>query len=216
MKKSVIAAATAAVLGGCVSAPSKPVESKTAMQGKQVVLAHYAMPDFAAMTPGKAAFGLFGAAAMIHAGNAIVQADHIPDPAIVIGQRLANDLAAKEGASIVSGPTPMAMSDQPATLLKTYAGTDIILDVKTLSWMYSYYPTKWQTYHVFYVARVRLLDGHTGSLIAQQLCKVDPTDPKNPPSLDQLQADDGAMLKAFLGKAADTCVNTVEQQALRV
>jgi len=110
----------------------------------------------------------------------------------------------------------VAADDKPATLVKIYPGADLILDVKTINWMYNYYPTQWGKYHVNYAVRLRLLNGRTGDLIAQQLCKTDPTDPANPPSLDGLRADHAALLKQLLHKAADTCIKSVEQLTLKV
>lgn len=216
MKKIVCAMALTIVLSGCVSAPTKPMDSSSNLQGKHVVISQYATPDFTAMTPGKAAFGMFGAMAMIHAGNELVKTENIADPAIEISNRLATDLATKDAANIQPSPHLIATDDNPATLLKTYPGADVILDVKTINWMYNYYPTKWGSYHVNYAARVRLIDGKTGALVAQQLCKIDPTDPNNPPSGDALRVDHAALLKQLLHKAADTCVSNVEQQVLRV
>ena len=57
MKKITVTAVIAAALAGCVSAPTKPLESSANLQGKRVVLSEYAKPDFSAMTPGKAMFG---------------------------------------------------------------------------------------------------------------------------------------------------------------
>lgn len=216
MKKLCIAAAAAVVLSGCVSAPTKSLDAGAALQGKQVVVTEYATPDFAAMTPGKAVFGVFGAMAMISAGNELVKSEHIQDPAIEISEHLASDLAAKHSASVLPSSHHLAADDNPATLVKTYPGADVILDVKTVNWMYSYYPSQWGKYHINYVARVRLIDGKTGALVAQHLCKVDPTDPNDPPTNDALRADHAALLKQFLHKAASTCVSDVEQQAIRV
>ena len=153
---------------------------------------------------------------MIHAGNQLVQTDGIPDPAIDIGHQLANELATRNADTLLSTPPVVSPNDNPATLVKTYPGADLIIDVKTINWMYAYYPTKWQKYHVNYAARVRLLDGSTGALVAQQLCKVDPTDPNDPPSGDALIADHGALLKQLLKKAGDSCVQNFEHQVLKV
>jgi hypothetical protein len=216
MKKFFCAAAIAVVLSGCVSATSKSLASGSTLQGQHVVTSQYAKPDFAAMTPGKAAFGVFGAMSMISAGNDLVKSENIQDPAIEISEHLANDMAVKRSATVLPTPHQIATDDNPSSMVKVYPGADIILDVKTVNWMYSYYPTKWNKYHVTYTARVRLIDGKTGALVAQHLCKVDPTDPNDPPTNDALRADHAALLKQFLHKAADTCVSDVEQQALRV
>jgi hypothetical protein len=175
MKTFCCAAALAVVLSGCVSAPTKSLEQASTLQGKHVVVSHYAKPDFSAI-----------------------------------------DMAARRSATVLPASNKIATDDNPSSLVKAYPGADLILDVKTLNWMYLYYPSQWSKYHVMYMARVRLIDGKTGALVAQHLCKVDPTDPKNPPTSDALRADHAALLKQSLHKAADTCVSDAEQQAPRV
>lgn len=217
MKKIALTAVVAAALAGCVSAPTKPIASNASLHGKRLVLSEYAKPDFAAMTAGKAEFGLFGALATIHAGNELVKSDNIADPAIDIGQQLAKDLATRDADTVMPGPTTPSANDNPSTLIKTYPGADLIIDVKTINWMYAYYPTKWSLYHINYAARVRLLDGSTGAIVAQQMCKVeDPTDPTKSPTRAALTADHGALLKQLLKKAGDSCVENFEHQVLKV
>lgn len=217
MKRLVCVAAVAAALGGCVSAPIKTVGSADTLQGKKIVVTEYAKPDFAAQSPGKAMWGMFGAAAMIHAGNELVQKDDIADPSVAVAETLAQDLAAKNGDTLLPNQNAIAPNDDVSTLLKTYPGADLIIDVKTINWMYSYYPTKWNTYWVFYSARLRVLDGKTGNLVAQALCKAkQPQDPEAAPTGDQLLANNGQVLKDLLQKEGESCVGIYEQQILKI
>jgi hypothetical protein len=216
MRKFFAVAAIAAMLVGCAPVPTKSISSTAGLQGKRLAITSHPVPDFSAGTAGKAMFAVIGAVAMIHAGNELVREDQIEDPAIHIGQRLSSDLVKTQGVILLPSNGLVASSDDPATLIKTYPGADLLLDVKSYAWSYVYYPTKWGSYRVNYDANVRLLDGKSGEVIAQQTCKIDPTDPNNPPSLDALRANQGALLKQLLSKAADTCVESVEQQVLRV
>lgn len=216
MRKLIAVAAIAAMLVGCAPVPTKSINSTAGLQGKRLVVTSHPIPDFSAGTAGKAMFAMVGAIAMIHAGNEMVRQDQIEDPAIRIGQRLSTDLAKTQGVIVLPPNGLVTSSDDPAALIKTYPGADLLLDVKTYAWSYVYYPTKWGSYRVNVDANVRLLDGKTGEIIAQQTCKIDPTDPNNPPSLDALRANQSALLKQLLGKAADMCVGNVEQGVLRV
>jgi hypothetical protein len=112
MKTFCCAAAMTVVLSGCVSAPTKSLDSGSTLQGKHVVVSHYEKPDFSAMTPGKAVFGLIGAAAMISAGNTLVKTENIQDPAIEISEHLANDMAEKRSATVLPAQHPMATDDR--------------------------------------------------------------------------------------------------------
>lgn len=215
MRKLIAVAAIAAMLVGCAPVSTKSINSTAGLQGKRLAVTSHPIPDFSAGTAGKAMFAMVGAIAMIHAGNELVRQDQIQDPAIRIGQRLSTDLAKTQGVIVLPPNGLVASSDDPAALIKTYAGADLLLDVKTYAWSYVYYPTKWGSYRVNVDANVRLLDGKSGDVIAQQTCKIDPTDPNNPPSLDALRANQSALLKQLLSKAADTCVGNVEQQVLR-
>lgn len=209
-------ATIAAMLVGCAPVPTKSINSTAGLQGKRLVVTSHPVPDFSAGTACKAMFAMVGAIAIIHAGNEMVRQDQIEDPAIRISQHLSTDLAKTQGVIVLPPSGLVATSDDPAALIKTYPGADLLLDVKTYAWSYVYYPTKWGPYRVNVDANVRLLGGKTGEVIAQQTCKIDPTDPNNPPSLDALRANQSALLKQLLSKAADTCVGNVEQQVLRV
>ena len=216
MKKLCCATAMAVVLSGCAGAPTKPLASGSTLQGKHIAVTQYAKPDFGAMTAGKAAFGVFGAMAMIGAGNDLVKAEHIEDPAIEIGEHLANDMAEKHSATVLPASQHIATdAEKPPALVKFYPDADLVLDVRTINWMFLYYPSSWGRYHVMYVARVRLMDGKTGSLVAQHVCKVVFLGGGgNAPTKDELLANHAAMLKQTLHKAAATCVGDVERQAL--
>jgi ABC-type uncharacterized transport system auxiliary subunit len=216
MQKFIAVAATAALLAGCAPVATKPINTSASLQGKRLAVTSHPIPDFSAGTAGKAMFAMVGAVAMIHAGNEQVQQDQIQDPAIQIGQRLSSDLAKTQGVTLLPSNGQVASNDDAATLIKTYPGADLLLDVKTYAWSYNYYPSKWSAYRVNYDANVRLLDGKSGEVIAQQTCKIDPTDPNNPPTLDALRADRSALLKRLLNKAGDACVKDVEQRVLKV
>ncbi|GAB2583685.1 hypothetical protein GCM10027066_26290 [Dyella jejuensis] len=216
MKKFFAVAAIATILAGCAPVSTKSINSTAGLQGKRLLVTSHPVPDFSAGTAGKAMFAMVGAIAMIHAGNEMVRQDQIADPAIRVGQRLSSDLVRTQGVILLPSSGSVATSDDPARLIKTYPGADLLLDVKSYAWSYVYYPGKWGSYRVNYDANVRLLDGKTGEVIAQQTCKIDPTDPSHPPSLEALRANQSTLLKQLLGKAADMCVGTVEQQVLRL
>ena len=199
MRKLIAVAAIAAMLVGCAPVPTKSINSTAGLQGKRLAVTSHPIADFSAGTAGKAMFAHGRCqSTMIHAGNEMVRQDQIEDPAIRIGQRLSTDLAKTQGVIVLPPNGLVASSDDPAALIKTYPGADLLLDVKTYAWSYVYYPTKWGSYRVNVDANVRLLDGKTGEVIAQQTCKIDPTDPNNPPSLDALRANQSALLKQLL------------------
>ena len=207
----------AALLSGCVTVSNTPLTQQASeqLQNKTLTVVHYPVSDFSAFTAGKAMFGLIGAAEMISAGNKIVKEDQIPDPDVRIGDELAQRLASERNMHIIA-TDKVAASDSPSALASTYQGADLLLDVKTLSWMFVYYPTDWSHYKVVYSARVRLIDTSSKEILAETACKTVQGDDKLPPTREQLLDDHGALLKSYLNKGADACVNVLAKNLLRL
>lgn len=216
-----VAAGTAAmVLSACVSVSHKPMTKETSAQlhTKKVAASSYATPDFAAMTPAKAAFGLIGAAAMIAEGNSIVKANEIPDPAVSISNQLLQIAKDKRSIAVVppSKPDLVAPSDEVQVLVATYPNVDYVLDVKTLSWQVTYYPTNWVGYRAVYSARVRVIETTGKTVVAETLCRATEGDDAKPPSYDDLLADKAALLKKLFDQAANKCADLIAKDLLQL
>jgi hypothetical protein len=187
--------------------------SADAIKGKEVVLAERPRPDFAAMTPTKAAFGAIGGAAMISEGNDIVKKNEIQDPAVFIGETLAAALGARYSIRRSPKGVPV-VTDDAADLAKSGAGSDLALDVRTINWTMAYYPTSWGRYRVLYSARLRLLDTKTGKVLAEGGCARAPEETPASPSYDELLANNAERLKQELKAAAEFCVNEFRTKTL--
>lgn len=190
-------------------------ESSAKLQGKSVALTQYSKPDFAAFTAGKAAFALVGAAAMIAEGNEIVRENEIQDPAIAIGDQLAKKLVESRHVTI-SRPSSVASSDKIEDLVSTYAGSELLLDVRTINWMFNYYPSDWAHYKVTYSARVRLIDAANGQAIAETMCQTVQGDDASPPTKDELLANHAALLKHYLGQGAAACTDVLAKDLFQL
>lgn len=204
------------VLAGCVSAPTKVLtaQSTSQLSGRSVTSTRYGKPDFVAMTAGKAMFAVIGAAAMVVAGNKIVSENGIEDPAISISAQLTNRL--RQMGMMAHQNQSVASDDKVGALTSTYPGVDYLLDVKTINWSFSYYPTDWTHYRVNYSARVRLINTANGAIVGQFLCNSTQEDPQAPPTYDQLLANNAAQLKKYLEMAGNACVADAAKQVLGV
>src|ERR687896_471420 len=98
----VFAVVAGTLVPGCVSIEHKPLASSglEALRGREATIGVRDKPDFSAFTPGKAAFGLIGAAAMIEAGNRIVRANNVEDPARVMARTLVAELGERHGVTL--------------------------------------------------------------------------------------------------------------------
>lgn len=208
--------AGALALSGCVS--TKNVKADMAQLRSAapatVVVSARKRPDFAAMTAGKAAFGMVGAFAMISAGNTIVEENDVEDPAGYIAAELSNRLSASLGMRSVDNGGKLAETAKPAELAKLYPGADLLLDVQTVNWSFAYFPTDWNSYRVIYSAKLRLIDTRTGKLQAEGFCARVPEYSDNAPSRDALLADRAAGLKQELKVAADHCIGEFQAKVL--
>src|SRR4051794_10640443 len=99
MKILIAPLAAVSLLAGCTTITHTPLakDASQQLQGKTLGVAQYPMADFAAFTPGKAAFGALGGAAMVAEGNGIVKDYAIPDPATAIAEGLARKLSSARG-----------------------------------------------------------------------------------------------------------------------
>jgi hypothetical protein len=215
MLRTGLALAVALLLGACASVNHAPIskDASAKLQGKSVVSAKYVKPDFSAFTAVKATFGLLGALAMISEGNAIVTDNEIEDPALIVSAGLQKRLSTSRNMTAVA-TSQVIDKDEVAVVVASNPGGDFVLDVKTLNWMFSYYPTDWAHYRVVYGARLRLIDAATKSVIAESSCNSVQGDDEHPPSKDQLLENKAALLKDYLSKAALNCADVLARDVL--
>src|SRR2546430_7409800 len=180
--KHLSAVACLVTLNGCVSVQQIPISNAPlALQDREISLASRDQPDFGAMTPGRmvggALFGAVGGAiagtAMVSAGNQIVAEHNLTDPAELIGPTLVDTLSEKFSAR-AGKLRPRLSTDDENEAAKTAAGADIVLDVRTINWGFTYIPNILrlgsEKYRVLYSARGRLVDVKQGKVLAESGC----------------------------------------------
>lgn len=215
MLRTFVLIGAAAATAGCVSVQQIPMSASSvdAIRGKEVMLAERPRPDFDAMTADKAMFGAIGGAAMTSAGNDIVKRNGIQDPALYIGDVLAAELGTRYSIRRSPKGAPIA-TDDAADLAKSASGSDLALDVRTINWMFAYFPTSWTRYRVIYNARLRLIDTKSGRVIAEGGCSRIPDQTPAAPTYEQLLANNAERLKHELKAAADFCVSEFRTKTL--
>lgn len=209
MKQLVLVLGVATLLSACSTVQQVKVDpaATTAMRGKTVArTTRTEVPDFAAMTAGKATFAVLGAFAMISAGNELVKVNHVPVPADAISQALGDQLQGARGMRLVGATIPVTSSDAAQIAAAAEGKADYVLDVQTLDWKFVYFPTAWGRYKVLHVARASLIDVATKKVVAQGRCARDPGYTENAPTHDQLVNNQAAGLKKELETATRECV----------
>jgi hypothetical protein len=202
MLRSIAAGIACLVLAGCVSTKTIPMKTDqlAKFQGGTIALAARPKPDFAAMTAGKAMFGMIGAAAMISAGNTIIKENEVEDPAIGIGQELIKNF----------------QEVHPGKLAKQYANVDLLLDLQTINWSFTYFPADWNSYRVIYSVKMRVIDTRQGRLLAEGFCSRVPEKTPSAPSRDELLANKADRLKQELARSANQCLSELREKVLPI
>lgn len=206
LKRSAIVILSAAVLAGCASTATVKLshEQYRAMQSKTLVVTTSERPDFAAMTAGKAMFGLVGAVAMVSEGNEIIRTHDVQDPAQRIAAKLADELGAARAMN-VANPIEASKAHSIEALAAIRPEGDYVLDVRTINWGFGYYPTDWDNYRVVYSVKTRLIDTQQQKVVAEAFCSRVPDQAPDSPSYEELLNSNAARLKRELHLAADHC-----------
>jgi hypothetical protein len=81
----------------------------------------------------------------------------------------------------------------------------LVLDFRTLAWTVRYDPNRLFSYFVSYIGRGRLIRLDGPQVIWQATCRAAPSPARTEPTLSELLANGGALLRAKSGAEADRC-----------
>jgi len=215
MKHTILACALM-LAAGAASAKDKPIPlnetDAAALQGKTVALTVHERPSFSAMTAGKAGFGLFGAGAMISAGNKLIDDNGVADPAINVREQLATVLGQVYGAQVQAPDATPTKATKPKELAALHPQADYVLDVRSGGWMYAYYPTDWNSYWIGYSAQVQLIDTRTARQVSNLACNATTQKHVNSPSRDDMHGNKAQLVKDVTTALGWTCVQLLAKE----
>ncbi|CAN7278447.1 hypothetical protein LJR225_001397 [Phenylobacterium sp. LjRoot225] len=159
---------------------------------------------FIMLHPSQGALGLLGAAAAIAQSKKTVEAFKLEDLSDAISAEIAMSFATERGGGVAA---PILLDDthkDPAA--GNIEKARYILDAGQSQVNVVYYPTNWTHYRMTYGVTVRVLDGATGKVVAKGKCVVKPEKTDNPPTEEQLFANNAEMLKTMIRAAGQTCM----------
>lgn len=216
MNKLFTVAAAAAILTGCGTVPPQKLDAGTGalLRDRTIARTSHPMPDFSAITPGKATLGILGAAAMVSEGQKIVAANKIADPADSIASELMATLASRHGARTAAAPVSVASNDSSEIAAASKGSGRYALDVQTTLWNLAYFPTDWSHYRLIYSANARLIDTETKAVLAQGSCKHMADSKTAAPTYEEMLAGGADRLKKELALAVGTCVASLKGSML--
>lgn len=210
---------SSAALSGCVRLETVKAtpDALASFSSKPLTTVHRtSKPDFAAQTPGTAMFAAIGGVASLVAGNNLITANNVPDPADEISARLAVAWNSRFGVGAPATVATIESGDAESLPASATQGS-VILDVHSYLWMMSYHPLDWGHYWVSYNNKARLLDGATRRVLATSFCRSGPDDMPDPqPTYDDLAGNGAAGLKSWSADMARRCAAKLEADLLGV
>ena len=205
------AVAGAALLAGCApnghvvadershnDAQAETLQVKPSMLWERSIGARTgSTPSFYADTPGRRTFGILGVMAMAVEGNRLVRDYGIEDPAATLSEELVASLT---------------IQNRMRTSSRREA--DLLLEVKTINWDFRPYRNDPDDLFVVYSARVNLVDRRDGQVIASGKCRAGRERHGDSATLEQLLADNAALLREELREAAHECAQRIKGDTL--
>lgn len=193
---------------GCVSTKNVPVADSDIddFRNHTIAVPKRGVPDFAAFTADKAAFGLIGAVATISEGNRIIRENEVEDPANYISEQLVSALSENYQMNPIDTDTSELESEDVKDISRLFKAADYVLDVRTINWSFWYFPNDWNNYRVLYSSKLRLIDTKKSIAIAEGFCARAPEQDEHSPSYDELLLDNAKRLKDELKISADYCI----------
>ncbi|MHB1955857.1 MAG: hypothetical protein ACYCOU_19165 [Sulfobacillus sp.] len=204
---SLVCITVASALSACAppAVQMRPSELSLVRHTQPLYSVHVRHRILLVMTPGKALFSGFGAYAGVQEGKRWMTKYQVPNPAALVEHELANTLQQRDLIGKVS-PAPQGLPDDKiAHLQKAFGHHGLVLDATMLQWNVMYYPLAFGRYRMMYAERVRLVDLAQGKTVWQHVCKVRTNNSATAPSFDEMQANNGAVLKQFTRKLAQRC-----------
>jgi hypothetical protein len=205
------------ITSACVSTKpaSRPIGAEVSLEGRSVVLAEAASPDFGVISSSnQIVLGMFPAIAGLHAhdirdaGNRVRADDHIEDPARAIGHALLEELAGTYHLRVADSRGILAITQEPPQLAKQYPESELILSVATAQWGMLYTPMHLTRYDVWYSATAKLVETKKGRLIREATCIHRPHYSPDAPTYDEMLENSGERLISALKAAQEICLES--------
>jgi hypothetical protein len=131
----------------------------------------------------------------------------LEDPVVGLKDRLAARLATEAGIRQIWPVASVMDADDVKSLTRAF-GSATVLDVKIVNWGLHFQPADPKTFLALYRVRARLVRLDQGNVVwnAEVTCGAGADRRFGTPTLDELKADGGALLKTTMATAADACV----------
>jgi hypothetical protein len=217
--------------GGCASTDLAPIKMEKGgiekLKNQSTVIAiHYKPSSFRLVTVDTTMasgigvlFGAVGGAISAgvtnnkieSAGQEMVENYSLQDPVLRVKEQILGGLNTNHGVNNIHA-VPETMVEENFDLLRKQYGTGILIDFMTVNWGLGFFPFDRSHYRTPLFVRSRLVDLKDSKVLWQGSCRVMEEKTDSSPDLDEIKAENGALLKKKLIAAADICAKEIIAQ----
>jgi hypothetical protein len=139
------------------------------------------------------------------AGAGVTDRTGAEDPATIGRDILADALQRGRGMQALPVDATRVEHLDADELAQRHPEADYVLDVRTVRWGHAPNPGDKQHAIVFYASEMQLIDVRTGKTAAWVKCEINTSKAKDPPVLDDIEREDGRLIKQAIGHLAWSC-----------
>ncbi len=215
MYKLITTALAVTILSGCGIISTKPItpEKFTELKGKKLAVTTPIESRLSVLTVGGAMVS--GLTVFTGSEDDLSKMYGLKDPAIEISKIVELNLIKKSKIKIKQHKSLSELSRDPLEIASQFKGVDYVLDINTVSMMFSYRPFDFGTYKLMYNAKLQLVESKTNSVIAESICS-NVTDDEVSISYDEYLEDNAKLLKAEFERATNLCAVEFSKSILRI
>lgn len=203
------------LLSGCGIISTKPItpEKFTELKGKKLAVTKPIDKSVAVVTIGGA---LIEGMTIFNANEDDLKTTFsIQDPAVSISNNVKTKLAKKSKIKIVKEKQLKELSRDAEEVLAQFPEADYVLDINTVSSIFSYRPLEFGVYKLTYNAKLQLFEAKSKTVVAEAICHQ-VTDDETSFGYDEYLKDNAKLLKGEFNRAAKLCSEEFSKKILTI
>ncbi|GEM_PF-1244953 len=145
------------------------------------------------------------------AGNKMISEYFLDDPTLMVKERFISSLETDLALGSIHHKKEAVKKDSLKSLNEIF-GNGVVIDFRTLTWGLTFYPWDPTHYYLTYSLRSRLVQLENKKILWQGVCRYRGYDSKPRPTMAQLKANNGELLKGKLEQAVIECSEQLANQ----
>jgi hypothetical protein len=140
-------------------------------------------------------------------GQKMMKKYNVPNPSRTMRDQFIRQVKSESGIKKFVGSNKPAnyKSERKVEALQAKYKSGVVLQIMPGQFQIWYYPTNWARYHMRFTAWAQMVRLDDGKVLWKSSCSATQHNKNNKPSMDDLTADNSAVLKTWVDKATRQC-----------